>query len=191
MNYSGDSPSPSATDERSTSIDPTKHISYAPEPTVPPRSYSGLIGYSEPLLTATGQRSVPLVQADVPPIMMSTNQISDRGLNQTNFFGQAPGFSGDAPSLNDVIIRHASNVIFPTLAGFSERESDEAEPDNQQDLVGLSIVGRNFKQVNPEVFYVDDDDDQQQEHVVVSMVVKKFKPVNLEAYDVEDDDDEY
>ncbi|KAJ0512065.1 hypothetical protein HanIR_Chr11g0559061 [Helianthus annuus] len=170
MSDSGYSPAPSATFERSPSIDPTKHVSYVSEPTAPTAS-SVHNGHSEPQLTATSQHSMPPVQSDVRPIMKSANQISDSGLNSTSF-GQAPGLSGEVHNImsaNEVNSKVDSEEKAPTFTPIVERdqsnkgESDEAEAD---------------------------DDNQQQEHVGVSMVGKKFKPVNPEAYHVEDDDDD-
>ncbi|KAJ0512037.1 hypothetical protein HanIR_Chr11g0558751 [Helianthus annuus] len=92
MSYSGYSSAPSATFERSPSIDPTKHVSYASEPTAPTAS-SVHNGHSEPQLTATSQSLVPPGQEDVHQPMKSANQISDSGLNSTSF-GQAPGRYG-------------------------------------------------------------------------------------------------
>ncbi|MFS7937057.1 hypothetical protein Hanom_Chr05g00423041 [Helianthus anomalus] len=168
MNNSGYSPAPSATFERSASIDPTKHVSYAPEPTAPTVS-SVLKGHSEPQLTATSQHWVPPVQSDVRPIMKSTNQISDRGLSSTSFGGQAPGLSGavhNILSAHEVTSKVASEAKAPTLTGVAERdrsnkgESDVAEPDNdnQEDLVGVSMVVNKFKPVNPEAYDVEDDE---------------------------------
>ncbi|XP_035836283.1 uncharacterized protein LOC110891458 [Helianthus annuus] len=170
MNYSGSSPTLSATFERSASIDPTKHVSYAPEPTAPTIS-SVLNGHSEPQLTATSQHWVSPVQSDVRPIMKSANQISDRGLSSTSFSGKAPGLSGaghNIMSANEVTSKVASEAKAPTMTGVAERdrsnkgESDEAEEDhdNEQKLVGVSMVGKKFKPVNPEAFYVEDDDDE-------------------------------
>ncbi|KAJ0511983.1 hypothetical protein HanIR_Chr11g0558131 [Helianthus annuus] len=158
MNYSGSSPTLSATFERSASIDPTKHVSYAPEPTAPTIS-SVLNGHSEPQLTATSQHWVSPVQSDVRPIMKSTNQISDRGLSSTSFSGKAPGLSGaghNIMSANEVTSKVASEAKAPTMTDVAERdrsnkgESDEAEADNddQQDLVGVSMVGKKFMLVS-------------------------------------------
>ncbi|KAJ0873038.1 hypothetical protein HanRHA438_Chr11g0530481 [Helianthus annuus] len=169
MSYSGYSPAPSATFERSPSIDPTKHVSYVSEPTAPTAS-SIHNGHSDPQLTATSQSLVPPVQADVRPIMKSANQISDSGLNSTSF-GQAPGRSGEVHNImsaNEVTGKVAGEAKAPTFTPIVERdesnkgESDEAEADNdneQQEHVGVSMVGKKFKPVNPEAYYVEDDDD--------------------------------
>ncbi|KAF5784351.1 hypothetical protein HanRHA438_Chr11g0530081 [Helianthus annuus] len=169
MNYIGYSPAPSATFERSASIDPTKHVSYATEPTAPTIS-SVLNGHSEPQLTATSQHWAPPVQSDVRPIMNSTNQIRDRGLSSTSSSGQAPGLSGavhNIMSANEVTSKVSSEAKAPTMTGVAERdrsnkgESDEAEQDNdnEQELVGVSMVGKKFKPVNPEAYDVEDDDE--------------------------------
>ncbi|MFS7990602.1 hypothetical protein Hanom_Chr11g01060751 [Helianthus anomalus] len=103
--------------------------------------------------------------------MKSTNQISDRGLSSTSFSGKAPGLSGagrNIMSANEVTSKVASEAKAPTMTGVAQRdrsnkgESDEAEEDNdtEQELVGVSMVGKKFKPVNPEAFYVEDDDDE-------------------------------
>ncbi|KAJ0873075.1 hypothetical protein HanRHA438_Chr11g0530871 [Helianthus annuus] len=168
MSYSGYSPPPSATFERSPSIDPTKHVSYASEPTAPTAS-SIHNGHSEPQLTATSQSLVPPGQEDVRQPMKSANQLSDSGLNSTSF-GQPPGRSGEVHNImsaNEVTGKVAGEAKAPTFTPIVERdqsnmgESDEAEADNenQQEHVGVSMVGKKFKPVNPEAYYVEDDDD--------------------------------
>ncbi|XP_035836266.1 uncharacterized protein LOC118484335 isoform X1 [Helianthus annuus] len=170
MSYSGYSPAPSATFERSPSIDPTKHVSYASEPTAPTAS-SVHNGRSEPQLTATSQSLVPPGQEDVRQLMKSANQISDSGLNSTSF-GQPPGRSGEVHNImsaNEVTGKVASEAKAPTFTPIVERdqsnkglESNEAEGDNdnqQQEHVGVSMVGKKFKPVNPEAYYVEDEDD--------------------------------
>ncbi|KAJ0512013.1 hypothetical protein HanIR_Chr11g0558481 [Helianthus annuus] len=167
---SSDSPPSSATFERSPSI--TKHVSYISEPTAPTASSVSVHdGHSEPQLTPTSQHLPPPVQADVRPIMKSTNQISDRGSSSTNSSGQAPGLSGAMPNImsaNEVTSKVSTEAKAPTFTPIVEREqsnkgeSDEAEADNdnqQQEHVGVSMVGKKFKPVNPEAYYVEDDDE--------------------------------
>ncbi|KAJ0512019.1 hypothetical protein HanIR_Chr11g0558551 [Helianthus annuus] len=169
MSYSGYSSAPSATFERSPSIDPTKHVSYASEPTAPTAS-SVHNGRSEPQWTATSQSLVPPGQEDVRQLMKSANQLSDSGLNSTSF-GQSPGRSGEVHNImsaNEVARKVASEAKAPTFTPIVERdqsnkgESDEAEADNdnKQEHVGVSMVGKKFKPVNPEAYYVEDDDDE-------------------------------
>ncbi|MFS7990675.1 hypothetical protein Hanom_Chr11g01061721 [Helianthus anomalus] len=75
MSYSGYSPAPSATFERTPSIDPTKHVSYVSEPTAPTAS-SIHNGHSDPQLTATSRSLVPPGQEDVRQPMKSANQLT-------------------------------------------------------------------------------------------------------------------
>ncbi|GJW97467.1 hypothetical protein Tco_0179275 [Tanacetum coccineum] len=58
----------------------------------------------------------------------------------TSSYKPAPGYTGIGPQ---------------NLSKVDEESANNANPVNQQDIVGISLVGRRFKDVNPTAYYVE------------------------------------
>ncbi|KAK9072511.1 hypothetical protein SSX86_008945 [Deinandra increscens subsp. villosa] len=123
----------------------------------------------------------PPVLEDVRPAVNSSNQLTDRGIGNrawdptaTDYVGQPQGFSDlvhqnnsqyDVTTDNN-IAKSEAEVAAPTISGVAQRDPSNngsgsgggTETVNPVDYAGISLVGRRFKLVNPEAYYVEKDD---------------------------------
>ncbi|KAI3705587.1 hypothetical protein L1987_75826 [Smallanthus sonchifolius] len=175
MSYADKSPGHSGLFERSTSIDYTMPSTYETHGTGPGLSSLG-IGNSDSQVSPTSQRSVPdyqvvdqpPVEVDVRHLVNSSNQITD-GIDNR---GWDDPTGGKAQSFSDLLHDNKSGYDVsdgkseerpPTQSDFAERERsnnggfDGAESVNPADYAGISLVGKKFKLLNPEAYYVETD----------------------------------
>ncbi|KAI3705588.1 hypothetical protein L1987_75827 [Smallanthus sonchifolius] len=165
MSYRDNSSGFSGTFDRSKSIDNSMPSSY----TTGPNLSSVGIGNSEiDQLPETGQRSVPVGHEDIRPAVNSSNQITDeidnRGWDPTGGKGQSiSDLLHDSKSGYDVSDAKPEERP-PTESDFADRERSNtggsdgtAESVNPADYAGISLVGKKFKLVNPEAYYVEKD----------------------------------
>ncbi|KAI3705586.1 hypothetical protein L1987_75825 [Smallanthus sonchifolius] len=163
--YDQYSPAPSDSFARANSIEPTTHAS---QPTAPNIS-SVAIGSTEKQLPETGERSVPAhqvvgqppVHEDVRPVVNSSAEINNRGWDPNG---------GQPQSISDLVHKNNSGYDVsngksearpPTQSDFAERDRSDnggAKSVNPADYAGISLVGKRFKLVNPEAYYVEKDD---------------------------------
>ncbi|PWA42861.1 hypothetical protein CTI12_AA540770 [Artemisia annua] len=91
--------------------------------------------------------------------LLSTN-------NRSAVHEAAPGVDGfgrgiaSKPSLNSTYVENHANApgftgIGPQNKSKVDEKSASTTPGNQQDVVGISLVGRRFKDVNPTAYYVE------------------------------------
>ncbi|KAK9048006.1 hypothetical protein SSX86_033031 [Deinandra increscens subsp. villosa] len=159
MSYDDDySPAPSGTFGRSNSIDYTTSYT-TPHETASPNLSSVAVGNNSELHhfpAANSQRALlpPSVVA-LPPVL--EDGFSDL-VHQNN--------SQYDVTTDSNIAKSEAEVAAPTISGVAQRDPSNngsgsgggTETVNPVDYAGISLVGRRFKLVNPEAYYVEKDD---------------------------------
>ncbi|KAL8232005.1 hypothetical protein R6Q57_001783 [Mikania cordata] len=176
MSYDDYSPAPfSGSFERSTSIDYSMPSSYATNETSPNMS-SVVVGNTEHQPPEYGQRTVaddpadalPPVLSDVRPAVYSGNQITNRSWDP-NGDQPAQGYSGllhnnNSGCAGNLTADGNGEAQPPSFSGAGQRDrsnngvSGDIDTVDPMDYAGISLVGKRFKLVNPDAYYVEKDE---------------------------------